>query len=253
VIRSDGTVTSRLDCVLESSRPVALVRLCGLLDLGSSLDLRTTLQKALAEQPSGVVIDVAGLTVEEDIVLTVFSAFARTAAAWPGCPVVLCAPLAEVNAALDRLAISRAVPIFPDRTQATAAVLSVPAPRRYSERLSSTPTALAAARHAVSAACLAWRVPYLVDDAEAVVTELVSNGVRHAGGEDLQLQVVLGERFLRVSVRDSSHERPRRLIPDREIEQGGWGLMLVEAIAAGWGSTPTPDGKVVWATLRLAG
>jgi hypothetical protein len=244
---------SRFACVLESSQPVALVRLSGLLDLGSSLDLRTTLQKALAEQPSGVVIDVAGMAVEEDIVLTVFSAFARTAAAWPGCPVVLCAPPAEVSGGLNRLAISRAVPVLPDRAQALTAVTSVPAPRRYSQRMSSTPAAPAAARHAVSAACLAWRVPYLVDDAEAVVTELVSNGVRYAGGTDLQLQVVLGGRFLHVSVRDSSHERPRRRIPDPEIAQGGWGLMLVEAIASGWGSTPTPDGKVVWATLRLTG
>jgi len=244
---------SRLACVVESSRPVALVRLTGPLDLGSSVELRTALQKALAEQPSGVVIDLAGLTVEEDIALTAFSAFARTAAAWPGCPVVLCAPPAEVNATLDRLAISRAVPVLPDRSQALAAVRAVPAPRRYNQRLSSTPAAPAIARHAVSAACLAWRVPYLVADAEAVVTELVSNGVRHAGGGDLQFQVVLGGRFLHVSVRDSNHERPRRLIPDPEIEQGGWGLMLVEAIAAGWGSTPTADGKVVWATLRLAG
>jgi len=244
---------NRVACVVESAQPVALVRLSGRLDLGSSLDLRKALQKALAEQPSGVVIDVAGLMVEEDIALATFSAFARCAAAWPGCPVVLCAPPAEISAALNRLAISRAVPVLPDRAQALAAVKSVPAPRRYSQRLSATPAALAAARQAVSAACRAWRVPYLVTDAEAVVTELVSNGVRHASDADLQLQVVLGGRYLHVSVRDSSHERPRRLIPDPETERTGRGLLLVEAIAAGWGSTPTPDGKVVWATLRLAG
>jgi anti-sigma regulatory factor (Ser/Thr protein kinase)/anti-anti-sigma regulatory factor len=245
-------MTSRLGCVLESSRPVAVVRLSGPLGIGSSLDLRTALQKALAEQPAGVVIDIAGLTVKEDIALTVFSAFARTAAAWPGCRVVLCAAPADARAALDRLAISQAVQVLPDRAQALAAVKSVPAPRRFSQRLSSTPAAIAVARHTASAACLAWRVPYLVADVEAVVSELVSNGIRHAGG-DLQFQVVLGDRFLHVSVRDSSHERPRRLIPDPETEQGGRGLMLVEAIAASWGSTPTPDGKVVWATLRLAG
>src|SRR5262249_21989746 len=111
----------------------------------------------------------------------------------------------------------------------------------------------AIARHAVSAACLAWRVPYLVADAEAVVTELVSNGVRHAGGGGPQPQGVLGGRVLHGSGRGRNPERPRRPMPGPGIEQGGWGLMLVEAIAAGWGSTPTADGKVVWATLRLAG
>src|SRR5262249_38661185 len=102
-----GAAVNRLGCVLESSRPLAVLRLSGPLDLASSVELRMTLQKALAEQPSGVVVDVAALTVQEDIALTVFSAFARTAAAWPACPVVLCAPPAEVNAALNRLAISR--------------------------------------------------------------------------------------------------------------------------------------------------
>jgi anti-anti-sigma regulatory factor len=242
---------TKLTCVLESLSPVALVRLAGPLDLASSVELGMSLQKALAQQPSGVIVDVAGLTVEEDVTLTVFSAFARTAAAWAGCPVVLCAPSPILAAALDRLGISRSVSILPDRVQALAAFEAVPAPRRYIQRLAASPTATAVARHVVAAACVAWRLPYLVADAEAVVTELVSNGIRHACG-DLQLQIVLGNRLLHLSLRDGSSQRPRRLIPDPTSE-GGWGLMVVEAIATGWGSTPTADGKVVWATLRLAG
>jgi hypothetical protein len=34
---------------------------------------------------------------------------------------------------------------------------------------------------------------------------------------------------------------------------GGRGLMLVDAIAARWGSVPAHDGKVVWASLPVAG
>src|SRR5256714_3675866 len=102
-----------LQCVVEEWSPVALVRVTGELDLASSVQLRAVLHKALAEQPSGIVVDVAGLTVLDDLTLTVFSGFAGTAAELAGCPVALCAPAAPVRAALERLAIDRAVPIYP--------------------------------------------------------------------------------------------------------------------------------------------
>jgi hypothetical protein len=74
--------------------------------------------------------------------------------------------------------------------------------------------------------------------------------VRYAGG-DLQLAVVLGPRFLHLSVRDGSPVPPVQTRPDLGTGPGGRGLILVGALAARWGSTPTADGKVVWATLKL--
>ena len=41
------------------------------------------------------------------------------------------------------------------------------------------------------------------------------------------------------------------VLPDAESAEGGRGLILVDALAAAWGSTPAPDGKHVWATLRV--
>jgi anti-anti-sigma regulatory factor/anti-sigma regulatory factor (Ser/Thr protein kinase) len=235
---------------LESAAPVAVVRLAGQLDLAAGVALRAGLQKALAEQPSGIVVDVSELTVDDDVTLTAFSAFAGAAAEWPGCPVVLCAPSTALGAALDRLTISRAVPVYPTRTQALAAIQAMPATRRYRRRLTATPGAAAIARQVVADACRAWHLPQLVDDAEIVVTELVANAVRHAGG-DLYLQVALRERFLHLSLRDGSPILPVRVLPDPDTGHGGRGLILIDAIAANWGSTPTADGKVVWATLRL--
>jgi hypothetical protein len=46
---------------------------------------------------------------------------------------------------------------------------------------------------------------------------------------------------------------PTRILPDLDTGRGGRGLILIDALAASWGSTPMPDGKVVWATLRLPG
>jgi len=240
-----------LECVVESRTPVALVRLTGRLDLTRSVDLRTALHKALSEQPSGIVVDVAGLTVDDDLTLTVFSGFAGTAAELAGCPVALCAPSAALVEALQRIAIGLTVPIHPTREAAVAAVLAAPAARRYRRRLAPTPVAPALARELLVEACREWKLPELVDNAEVVVTELVSNAVRYGGGE-LMLSVVLGKRFLHLSLRDGSPVPPVRRIPD-PYQGGGRGLILIDALAAGWGSTPTPDGKVVWATLRLPG
>lgn len=238
--------------MLEDSSPVALVRVTGELDLANSVELRAALHKALAEQPSGIVVDVAELTVEDDLTLTVFTGFAGTAAELAGCPVALCAPSAGLGMALERLAIDHAVPVHPTREQAVAAVEAGPQARRYQRTLAATPGAPAQARKLVTAACLDWQLPIeLSDDAEVVATELVSNAVRHAGG-DLVLRAALGQRFLHISVRDGNPAPPTRLIPDPYVGRGR-GLILVDALASGWGSTPVSGGKVVWATLRLPG
>lgn len=238
-----------MKCVLESRSPVALVRVDGELNLATSVELRAALHKALAEQPVGIVVDVGGLTVEDDLTLTVFSGFAGTAAELAGCPVALCAPSATVGELLERLAITLTVPVHQTREEAVAGVQVAPAARRYRRRLVANPAAPGLARELLVEACRDWKVPELLDDAEVVVTELVSNAVRHAGGE-LVLNVALGKRFLHVSLRDGSPTPPRRRIPDA-YRGGGRGLILIDALASGWGSTPVPGGKVVWATLPL--
>jgi len=65
------------------------------------------------------------------------------------------------------------------------------------------------------------------------------------------VSAALGNRFLHVSVRDASPVPPTRQIPDA-YTGGGRGLILIDALAASWGTTQVAGGKVVWATLRLA-
>jgi len=248
--RAAGAMSDALVCVLESSSPVAVLRLTGLLDVATAVEVRAALHKTITGQPSAIVVDLAGVTVNDEVVLTLFAAVARTAAGWPGCPVLLCAPSPTVHRGLDRMGVARALPIYPDRATAMAAAGELPAPRRFGQRLPAKPIAAYLARDVVAAACRAWRLPHLADEAQLVVTELVSNAVRHAGGE-LELLIVVREHFLHVSVRDGSPEPPRRILPDEVDGQGGRGLLLVDAFTAGWGCSPMPDGKVVWATLHL--
>jgi len=246
---SGVVIAPDLTCVWEVAAPLAVVRLSGRLDLGTAVDVRTTLYKALTEQPAAIVVDLSGLTVEDDVTLTVFLAFARTAAGWPGCPVLLCGAAGTLAEALDRMGIHRALPVYPDRATALVQARRLPAPGQYEHSLPDSPSASSVARRAVADACHAWQLPGLVEDAELVVTELVSNAVRHAPG-DIHLLIVLRERFLHLSVRDCNPDPPRRRLPDVDSGEGGRGLLLLDAVAAGWGSIPAHGGKRVWATLR---
>jgi anti-sigma regulatory factor (Ser/Thr protein kinase) len=113
-----------------------------------------------------------------------------------------------------------------------------------------TTSALGVGRRVVRDACLAWDLPQLVDDAELLVTEIVANAVRHAGGP-VDLVVTRSVRYLRMAVRDRSHAPPVRTVSDPETSAGGRGLLILDAVAAGWGTADTLNGKVVWATLRI--
>lgn len=238
-----------VSCCTESVDAVTVVRPLGLLDIGGAPVVRTALHEALAARPPAVIVDLSGLAVADDFALMVLTPFARSAAAWPACPVLLCGAGALAEG-LNRMGINRVLPVYPDLAAALVAAAATPVPRRYGGRLLAEPRSAALARRVVRDACRAWKLPHLVDDAELVVTELVSNAVRHAGG-DLELVVVLRGTVLHISLRDGSPDTPRRNLPDPDSGEGGRGLMLLDAVASGWGSTPDPPGKVVWATVRV--
>lgn len=117
-------------------------------------------------------------------------------------------------------------------------------------------------RHAVRDLLRRRRAPVgddLMFAVELVLSELVTNGVRHAAllTPQIGVEVTLLDGRLRLAVEDGHPYRPRALeaVPDQH-ETGGRGLLLVKAVAleAGGdcGVTPTAGGgKVIWATLPL--
>ena len=77
----------------------------------------------------------------------------------------------------------------------------------------------------------------VLDDIRLLVSELVSNSVRHSGapGARVVLDVTGEGGRVRVEVTDGGRgfePRPRARAPD---EVGGWGLHLVDRIATRWG------------------
>lgn len=94
-----------------------------------------------------------------------------------------------------------------------------------------------------------WGQTALADTAVLMASELVTNALRHAPGPDIGFRVFLRGGELVIEVRDGSPNRPvlRNASLDDET---GRGLLLVNAMASAWGTSP--DGATTWCTLPLA-
>ncbi|WP_432573162.1 SpoIIE family protein phosphatase [Kineococcus sp. SYSU DK005] len=111
--------------------------------------------------------------------------------------------------------------------------------------------AVAQARAFLRTALSAWGAEVLLDEAELVLSELVTNALVHTdapGG--VLLRYDRGARRLTVNVHDRSTRHPleRHAGPDA---LGGRGLGIVEAVADEWGVSVAGDGKTVWAELAV--
>jgi two-component sensor histidine kinase len=90
------------------------------------------------------------------------------------------------------------------------------------------------------------------EDVLLLVSELVTNAVRHAGvGADQAVRVELKRsgRGVRVEVAhpgNGFHHKPE--LPSLDAT-GGWGLVLVDRIASLWGITRSTIGTSVWFEL----
>lgn len=239
-----------LVCEVAHTPPLAYVLVRGRLDPLTAAVLRQAVSKALTEEPEAVLVDLAGVTDVDPIALTVFVSLARAAAAWPGAQLVQHSAAPALARQLDELAINRHVPLAADR--AAAEVLAGRGSGSVQVRVSwdviGGADGLAGARDVVRVFCLRHGLDALSGNAELMVTELVVNAVVH-GTAPITVWVSLRGRYLHLAVRDRSAVMPRLTGPD-QVSGGGRGLMIVEALTVAWGATPTPDGKIVWCTLR---
>ncbi|QJY47764.1 ATP-binding protein [Pseudonocardia broussonetiae] len=130
--------------------------------------------------------------------------------------------------------------MMPDFAAALSASIDLPTHPR------SVPTA----RHLLSELLIAWDADRFRDDANLLVSELVTNVVRYVDDRTspMVLEVHLSGPGLRVAVVDSSSARAA--LVDQPSSDGGHGLSLVDALSERWGTEPFGDGKRVWFELR---
>lgn len=116
------------------------------------------------------------------------------------------------------------------------------------------PGAVRTARAVVRGKLRGWGLDNLGDLATLLVSELVTNALRHATGP-------IGVRLVRpaglpdvlvVEVSDPLPDLPRERAPEPEDESGR-GLQLVASSSRRWGTRPGEQGKTVWFELAVPG
>jgi anti-sigma regulatory factor (Ser/Thr protein kinase) len=118
-------------------------------------------------------------------------------------------------------------------------------------RLSGGPEAGARARRALSR-LRADIDPPLMETLRLLVTELVSNSVRHAHSETVVLRIVVGRSAVLTEVTDEGPGFDPAQTGRSTNNEGGWGLFLVERLAHRWGVAQDGDATRVWFELLRA-
>ncbi|WP_055522572.1 ATP-binding protein [Streptomyces graminilatus] len=119
------------------------------------------------------------------------------------------------------------------------------------------PETAAIGRRLVRDALAVWHLNDFADPAALIVSELVTNAVRHTPCRSIRLLVRRpGTTRVRVGVVDRAPSRLPVFSPAEVGDESGRGLFLIDQLADRWGydlrgSGWRPWGKEVWAELRI--
>jgi anti-sigma regulatory factor (Ser/Thr protein kinase) len=116
-------------------------------------------------------------------------------------------------------------------------------------RLPGNPDAGATARRALSK-LRGDLDPPLMETLRLLVTELVTNSVKHTGADSVVLKVLVGRGAVWTEVTDLGPGFDPPAAGAAEKDRTGWGLFLVERLAERWGVSRDGDGTKVWFELR---
>ncbi|MFE9708349.1 ATP-binding protein [Streptomyces sp. NPDC005930] len=123
---------------------------------------------------------------------------------------------------------------------------------RFRFTVEATPATVRAARRRIAATVRSRSVPLSEDQRlrlELVASELLTNGLLHAGGR-LAVDVVLDEHLVVVEVSDGNPTLPRRRRAGPDAE-GGRGLTVLDGLCLLRGAEATETGKRCFAVLDL--
>ncbi|MFG2831439.1 SpoIIE family protein phosphatase [Streptomyces sp. NPDC048434] len=157
--------------------------------------------------------------------------------------------LSEHRRPLDELCDQALAELLPDGPAVDDSALLLVRTRELGPRqvaaweLPAEPAAVGKARELATGQLREWGLEELSYATELVVSELVTNAVRHAAGP-LHLRL-LRDLTLLTEVSDTGHTSPH-LRHSASDDEGGRGLFIVAQLVQRWGTRYTPEGKTIW-------
>ncbi|MGW1798441.1 SpoIIE family protein phosphatase [Streptomyces sp. NPDC001984] len=124
----------------------------------------------------------------------------------------------------------------------------LPADRTAVWDVPEDPEAVGRVRAAAARTLEEWGLAESAFTTELILSELVTNAIRHAGGP-IRVRLIR-DRCLICEVSDGSSTAPH-LRRAATTDEGGRGLFLVAQFAERWGTRYTPEGKVIWTEQPL--
>ena len=120
--------------------------------------------------------------------------------------------------------------------------------------LARSPGAPSVAREIVVRSLAARVAPRVLDNAQLVMSELVTNSVRHSAapdGDELVVRIRVWQDRCRLEVEDSGHEGAIAARSPDLVHGHGMGLNLVQTVSERWGLVRAADGPTrVWAQME---
>ncbi|WP_242624404.1 ATP-binding protein [Micromonospora kangleipakensis] len=226
-------------CLVETDEASAVVRLTGVLDLAGVDGVRDALLARLWARPGPAIADLSRLRVSEPAARAVLDDVRGLVDDWPASDLLV----------LDTAGAREGAPVRATLDEAQEALAGRPLAAVLSADLPATVGAAREARALVTDGCGRWGVPELAEPACIAVTEMVNNAVAHAR-TPMTVRVAPQDSSLHLAVRDHSPRPPAYAGLAPLTSTGGRGLLLIDTVARRWGSTPLPDGKVVWCVLH---
>ncbi|MFD7546182.1 ATP-binding protein [Streptomyces sp. NPDC059578] len=94
-----------------------------------------------------------------------------------------------------------------------------------------------------------WGLADLMDNAQLLVSELVTNALRHGDSQRVTCRLLFADDLVTIEVDDGSPGRRANLTTAGPEDESGRGMLIVATLASAWGVGP--DGTKTWCTLAV--